>query len=389
MQTPLQNKSPALRVFGIPELASMICTQIQKGDTLNLSRVCHQLFYNTIPFIWRSTDAIVTLITMILGVGVIPYSRDSEALLPVRDTRPPNILKSNLARFNLYAPHVKRLKIPMLLIDEFNNWNGSLACAQSVNLLPNLEEIEWKYVPGTLAERTGLDIINWIAAFLPESTSLQKLHISSNYKLPKRERCYVDLEQICRLLQDAPQQWNCLDTLTFLPGGVPPQRRFTEPVDKYENLPLELSVGISSFIRSLGNLRTLSISTLAFEPRVITAIAQLPLLESLTIKCIYETGQVYYENWELPEPAFASLKALQLHNICWSTVIRICDINPLVQNLRNIRPTALLSHETQCASFSLVCAFNALAIRRPAMPSKRCAFVAFTTHELIPGNFRI
>lgn len=225
----------------------------------------------------------------------------------------------------------------MLLIDEFNNWNGSLACAQSVNLLPNLEEIEWKYVPGTLAERTGLDIINWIAAFLPESTSLQKLHISSNYKLPKRERCYVDLEQICRLLQDAPQQWNCLDTLTFLPGGVPPQRRFTEPVDKYENLPLELSVGISSFIRSLGNLRTLSISTLAFEPRVITAIAQLPLLESLTIKCIYETGQLYYENWELPEPAFASLKDLQLHNICWSTVIRICDINPLVRNLRNVR----------------------------------------------------
>lgn len=80
MRSVTRSPPPVLRVFNIPELGSLICAHVHKRNNASLSRVCRQLFHNVIPFVWESTDAIITLISMIPGAGVVVY--DGEALPP-------------------------------------------------------------------------------------------------------------------------------------------------------------------------------------------------------------------------------------------------------------------------------------------------------------------
>lgn len=85
-----QTEPSSLRVFAIPELAHLICRPARKRDNVSLLRVCRQLFYNVCPFVWESTDAIVTIISMIPGGGIVLIGEDPLPLLAVSEN---NILR--------------------------------------------------------------------------------------------------------------------------------------------------------------------------------------------------------------------------------------------------------------------------------------------------------
>ncbi|KAG8701340.1 hypothetical protein FRC11_012252, partial [Ceratobasidium sp. 423] len=70
-QVPSYNS--ALRVFGIPELAKLICELIPRRDNASLLCVCHQLFRDVRPFAWERTDAVETLVRMIPETRVGAY----------------------------------------------------------------------------------------------------------------------------------------------------------------------------------------------------------------------------------------------------------------------------------------------------------------------------
>jgi hypothetical protein len=80
MQSPTQVQPPCLQVFGIPELACLICVHVQKRDNVSLLRVCRQLFCDIRPFVWEITDAIISLVSMIPGAGIFT---DDDFLIPL------------------------------------------------------------------------------------------------------------------------------------------------------------------------------------------------------------------------------------------------------------------------------------------------------------------
>ncbi|KAJ1301131.1 hypothetical protein OPQ81_003543 [Rhizoctonia solani] len=172
MASPAHFEPASLKVFGIPELAILICAATQKRDNASLMRVCRQLFYCILPFVWEEVDEANALVSLIPGGGIVIC--DSE-ILPYVVMKLPNSLE--LSRFNIYAPHVKRLTPSALCVDEYDDWEGFLSCTRSVNLLPNLEMLCLPVPDNT--RQTGnywgikIDPVNWITVFL--SASLQTL----------------------------------------------------------------------------------------------------------------------------------------------------------------------------------------------------------------------
>ncbi|CAE6531914.1 unnamed protein product [Rhizoctonia solani] len=139
MASLARTERASLKVFGIPELAHLICATIQKRDNVSLMRVCRQLFYYILPFVWEEVDEANSLMSLIPGGGIV--INDPE-LSPYMVMQLPNSLE--LSRFNVYGPHVKRLTPSALWVDEYDDWEGFLSCTQSVDLLPNLETL---YLP--------------------------------------------------------------------------------------------------------------------------------------------------------------------------------------------------------------------------------------------------
>ncbi|CAE6340448.1 unnamed protein product [Rhizoctonia solani] len=166
----------ALKVFGIPELAHLICGTIGKGDNVNLLRVCRQLFHDILPFVWEDVDEANILVSMIPGGGIITYDSDWS---PYVVMQLPDSL--DLTRFKIYAPHVKRFTPSALHVDEYDGWERFLLCTQSIDLLPNLETLCLPALDNTRYTHSHhrtieADTIKWITAFL--STSLQTLELA-------------------------------------------------------------------------------------------------------------------------------------------------------------------------------------------------------------------
>ncbi|CAE6473207.1 unnamed protein product [Rhizoctonia solani] len=169
MASPAPTERAALKVFGIPELAHLICALVQKRDYANLMQVCREPFYSTLPFVWEEVDRPDMLVSMIPGGGIVSYESE---MAPYMVMQLPGSL--DLSRFNIYAPHVKRLTLSVIDVDGYDDWDRFLDCTRSVDLLPNLETI---YFPTQISEpgsgKVEIDSMNWAIAFL--STSLHNL----------------------------------------------------------------------------------------------------------------------------------------------------------------------------------------------------------------------
>ncbi|KAH7337600.1 hypothetical protein B0J17DRAFT_718360 [Rhizoctonia solani] len=164
-------KQPALKVFGIPELAHAICAGNRRRDNASLMQTRRLFFCSLLPFVWDEVDEPDRLVSMIPGGGVVAGDPDLPLLLVMR--LPQSL---DLSRLNIYAPHIKRLIISNIHVDEYENWGIFLTCTQHIDLLPNLDTLylpvpEGGYHPGD-AERIE-DSVNWIHAFL--SASLKTL----------------------------------------------------------------------------------------------------------------------------------------------------------------------------------------------------------------------
>ncbi|CAE6461845.1 unnamed protein product [Rhizoctonia solani] len=136
MALPAPTKRAALKVFGIPELAHIICGTLRKRDNARLTQVCRELFYSILSFVWEEIDRPDLLVSMIPGGGIVFYESE---LSPYVVMRLPGSL--DLSRFNIYAPHVKRLTLYRMNVDAYDGWERFLSCTRSVDLLPNLEAI--------------------------------------------------------------------------------------------------------------------------------------------------------------------------------------------------------------------------------------------------------
>ena len=76
MASPALIEQAALKVFGIPELAHLICITVRKGDNVSLMRVCREFFYAILPFVWEELDEGYPLVSMIPGGDIVTYDSD-------------------------------------------------------------------------------------------------------------------------------------------------------------------------------------------------------------------------------------------------------------------------------------------------------------------------
>ncbi|KAG8688514.1 hypothetical protein FRC11_005306 [Ceratobasidium sp. 423] len=328
----------SLKVFGIPELTHLICTAIQKRDNVNLMRVCRQLFYYILPFVWEEVDEANSLVSLIPGGGIITY--DSE-VSPHVVMRLPESLE--LSRFNIYAPHVKRLTPSALCIDEYDNWEGFLSCTRSVDLLPNLEALHLATLDNTRHTTTVTDwkieaeSVNWIIAFL--STSLRTLALVPSEALGFGHRIrWLDFGLTNSLLTSVAQKCPRLCSFNILPGEVESRA----PVSRWRfgSVPQVSfscdSPEIHSNLLRLSNLSFLLISPVVLSPKALNALSGLPKLETLCILGLENDLKVYGDDLQVPIEPFPALRNLELSRLTWGTVVNLCNAKFLTTKLHSI-----------------------------------------------------
>ncbi|KDN47572.1 hypothetical protein RSAG8_03362, partial [Rhizoctonia solani AG-8 WAC10335] len=327
MASPAPTKRAALKVFGILELAYLICGTIRRRDNANLMQVCRELFYSILPLVWEEVDGPTSLVSMIPGGGIVHYESEPS---PYVVMQLPGSLE--LSRFNIYAPHVKCLALSHILVDEYVNWEGFLSCTRSVDLLPNLEAI---YFPTSdISEYTAnsgkvdKDSVHWAIAFL--SASLQtlvqvppELTHYARYASP----LWLDFNSSNSLMTSVAEKCPNLRSLSILPAEV----RLTRPTTRWSGARTLImsflgdSPEIYSSFLQLGNLTSLLISAVILCPEGLIALSGLPRLESLNVIGCRGDAEVYRGHLQIPINAFPVLKHLELNRIFWNTIFDLCN----------------------------------------------------------------
>ncbi|KAL5639764.1 hypothetical protein ACGC1H_006369 [Rhizoctonia solani] len=329
MASPAPTQRAALlKVFGLPELAHLIYDVVHRRDRANLMQVCRRLFHSILPFVWEEVDSPDVLVSMIPGV-VIYYHAPRFKVMKL-----PGSL--DLSRFNIYAPHVKRLTFRRMRIRAYEDWDRFLACTRSVDLLPNLDAI---YFPspelGSFESgRVQIDLVNWAIAFL--STSLQTLAQMPpkvSYAIRYRRPSWLDLNSFNRLMTSIAQKCPRVCSLGVLPVRVESIPNGRMP---YETLFTCNSPEIYPSFLKLGNLTSLLISAVLLCPEGLPLYFSLSRLESLSIVDQETSHQMYCGRLHIPIQAFPALKHLELNGLTWSTISSLCDAKPLLAGLQSV-----------------------------------------------------
>ncbi|EUC61352.1 hypothetical protein RSOL_391880 [Rhizoctonia solani AG-3 Rhs1AP] len=338
MASPAPTGRAALKVFGIPELAHLICDIIQKRDHANLMQVCRGLFYSILPFVWKEVDRPDMLVSMIPGGGIVSY--ESEVAIYEVMQLPGSL---DLSRFNIYAPHVKRLTLCRMHVDAYDGWDRFLGCTRSVDLLPNLEAI---YFPTSHIstytlndERIDTTSANWAIAFL--STSLKSLvQAPLDVTHPARiaTPLWLDFNSFNSLMTSVAQKCPHLCSLSILPAQVKLKyaaSRFNLEPAAQIMFSCDYPDIYSSFLQ-LGNLTSLLISAAILCPEGLAALSDLPKLASLCVVSHMSDRQTRCDGLQIPDKAFPALKHLELSGLKWKTIFNLCNAKPLIVGLQSV-----------------------------------------------------
>ncbi|CAE6340445.1 unnamed protein product [Rhizoctonia solani] len=338
--SPTPTEQAALKAFGIPELAYLICAINQKRDNANLMQVCRKLFYSILPLVWEEVNRPDLLVSLIPGGGIFPY--ETELLSYVVMELPCSL---NLSRFNIYAPYVKRLILSPIDVDGYGDWKRFHSCTRSVDLLPNLETI---YFPASYESRArptkvGIDSVNWAIPFLSKSLkALVQSPPAITHPIQHTYPLWLDFDSSNSLMTSAAQKCPHLCSLSILPApvrstGLPNCSGFrsSPPI----MLPCD-SPEIYSSLAQLGNLTSLLISTALLCSEGLIAISALPKLESLCIAGRERDLETYCDHLWLPIDVFSQLKHLELTRLSWNTVSKLCDTKPLISGLQSLTITS-------------------------------------------------
>ncbi|KAH7330588.1 hypothetical protein B0J17DRAFT_771804 [Rhizoctonia solani] len=335
---PMASTEPAaLKVFGIPEPAQLICATTRRSDDVNLMRVCRQLFYSMLPFVWEEIDEANPLVSLIPGGGIVTYDSD---LSPYVVMQLPGSLE--LSRFNIYDPHVKELTPAVFHVDRHDGWEAFLACTRSVDLLPNLKTLNAPSPDGGWymgsSRKINTDTINWTIAFL--SASLRNLTLIPELIYSIRPSPPLSFFWFNQLMGYLSQKCPNLDSFSIFSGNVirRSHRLLSSPARRvrfWGGLP-EI---YSSFLQ-LSNLSSLMISSAAMGSGALITLSHLPKLHSLSILGLEDDRTVHWDYLDIPAEGFPALKFLQLIQLTWGTIANLCKIKPVISRLLTLRITS-------------------------------------------------
>ncbi|CAE6468161.1 unnamed protein product [Rhizoctonia solani] len=360
MSSPAPTGPAALKVFRIPELARLICAVTRKHDNANLMQACRKLFRSILPFVWEQVDGPNALMSMIPG-GVV-YHESESGLSPYAL---PGSLE--LSRFNIYAPHVKRLILSHLYVNGYDEWERFHSYTRSVDLLPNLEAIYFpphqpgKYISN--GDQIETDAVNWAIAFL--STSLQTLSqtppvaVGSTQAIPP---LWLDFDSFHNLMSSVAKKCPNLRSLNILSAQI--------ILTKYNHWGLEPPFRVSfsydspetySSFAQLGNLTCLVVSAVILCPEGLDALSNFPMLESLRIVGSQHVYQTYCNEIQLATGAFPALKYLDLDQLTWGTIVNLFNEKPLISGLQSLGITEPHPHFHDASPLDVFTNFSDIA----------------------------
>ncbi|CAE6475130.1 unnamed protein product [Rhizoctonia solani] len=342
--------NPLLRVFGIHELATLICKLLTMRDNARLLSVCHQLSQDIRSLVWEHVDAIEPLIRMITETRVEVFK--NEPFPPYVTLYLPKSIDSS--RLSFYAPYIKYLDIPLATsTDAYENWDDFLVSTRPIDLLPNLEHLKLAIPPVTRGETIPLDALNWVTVFLSSSLLTIQIYPDLAWDAPTETftHAWISLDNATKLLRDISDKCHRLSSLMILPGDIT-----LEPIDNpdpragqiTEIVPTDAVFSRRHLAPNLvfprfNHLRKLSATPLILESATFTIIGELPFLESLSIReqhILDEWPKIFCStlNWDLTAQSFPALRYLDLLDMTYDNVIRICTQKRLAQALHSLRP---------------------------------------------------
>ncbi|KAF8608068.1 hypothetical protein BDV93DRAFT_541451 [Ceratobasidium sp. AG-I] len=288
---------------------------MRKGHNAALMRVCHLLHASAVPFVWDYISTLSILLELIPGLEALPHIPGSSHL---ENIRLPDTL--DLARFNVYAPHVRSLLLSSDLISKCENWDSFYTIARSTTLLPNLSRI----LLGT-SRVLGQQLVTCATVFLSPSVN-EVWNIEQRWFKQLGEYDSLALEQVLKLLQNIASACPGIKSLDIHPSLLPDKQR-SNPRHGYFT---EFRYSVQSFTC----LRELSINTLALEQHTFLALGELPTLETMSIyPCVYDE---IVGSLALPDNAFPALRCLNLKMMSSGSMVELCGLKPLVWRLATL-----------------------------------------------------
>ncbi|QRW25932.1 LRR receptor-like serine/threonine-protein kinase [Rhizoctonia solani] len=330
-------EQPSLKVFGIPELAHLICSGLQRRDNAGLMRVCRRPFCYVLPFVWEEVDEANALVSMIPGGGIITYESE---LSPYVVMQLPSALE--LSRFNIYAPHVRRFTPCALHIDQYEGWERFLACTQSIDLLPNLEALylpvddyNWDRHP----DRIQAESANWVTAFLSASLrTLRMIPSQATDPIPIPKKHWLGFNSTNNLMATISQRCPQLSSLEIFPDPHSWKVQFEVPLSQEVSFSHDSPQFYLNLV-GLSNLSYLSISRAILSERALVAISTLHNLQSLRVLGHHPDNEIYCDDLQIPIDGFPVLGNLELCHLDWNTMVNICKSRPIVSCLNSMAIT--------------------------------------------------
>ncbi|CAE6422550.1 unnamed protein product [Rhizoctonia solani] len=278
--------------FEIPEILYLICQHVQRSDLARLMTTSGRFFGCALPFVWNSLpeNAPLILAKLFPFGSFLPTKKlngKTAKALPL-DTQ-------SLLRFNIYAPHVKRLALVRFRHDDEGNaiWDRILELVNSRPILPNLEVLD-VYVFVYRAE--DLDPVSYIEAYLsPTLVEVNNVRDTQSFVKPQ-----ILYQLVSTIVQEYPRISSLrLGDATGCSDPDPGQ--------------------LANCLSQLQDIRVLGLGPVALNPAVLTVISALPNLETLELdqegdpSIVFNSAETMDAVLKLPYESFPVLHRLVIY----------------------------------------------------------------------------
>lgn len=308
-----------MSIFRIPELASLICHFSDSGSCARLASVCRSTFCVAVPFIWHTVDGVDKLLSLVPGTTRKYADHQRKRLVAIEI---PSF--TDFGRYEIYVPHIRCIDVYGKSQHFFQVIGWRILIVEWGHRLPppNLRSLKIQTSENNKADEQ----LFWISAFTSASTREINI-IPSN---PKSGRLpWINWTTTSVMLQTIQDRCPNIERLGIYPCVTAATDR---PGDKgacflyflYQK-PFEELIG------NFRNLVELSTTTAMLDLDSLSALGQLPHLESLTV---YSSEDGLYDPYNgLDDGAFPALRRLSLFLIDYAEVTHALATTALVRRL--------------------------------------------------------
>ncbi|KAG8698066.1 hypothetical protein FRC08_006162 [Ceratobasidium sp. 394] len=311
----------ARKVFGTPELLSLICDHSTRASCTRILRVDKAGFFTAVPFVWRDVQDVINLLALFPSV-ILSFSASRTQTV----TFPP-ITALDFSRFKLYAPYVKSVKVYPKQFFVISNWNVLNSALDQRPFLPKLQSL-FIHTSWDVSRPSPLHCAGWINWFMsPSLTEIRLVHSTE-----------IDPDGLMSL-------WEVSAILQAITEGRPQLKRLTLPpcdsrVDNIRSEDTGLFLGLlrtrpfEQYLSQLHALCELEGSMLLLKSALIQTVGSLPHLKSLKLhRSCWESIPT---DMTFSPGAFPALESLALINFYETEVAAALDLIPVLSQLTRL-----------------------------------------------------